>query len=435
MITNRAFLGCGFFAIFFVNSGISAIAVPYYQMVLGVDPFLLGAIFALPILLSAIISPWAGRVIDTHFNTVKARSRLIIASGWSCATTFGLIWMVPIDKHVYFTFVYLLSFFLLFFVAATFLTVVVRSLAYRSSERSEDITSVMGYTTIFEKVGSLVYFWMFPLAQSTLFTSLTMGVRFVGWFVAIVLIGILSHLAGYLCRSSQFIKSTYKTGVHGGELHESFAQPLNVLLVITVVQFGLIGSCVHMDFYVLVYYVSQGDIADGAFWKGVVSTAYAAFGLLSIPIVVRAANQFGHKSTLVAIYSINVANGVAKWWLYQPGMEYWLILDALLGVWVWTAMGALIPALLAKICHQNQSVTGFFPDAFVIARHNKAMKSGIVIALLSTGILVNLTGFDANLNQAQSEETVEALRLILSVGSALFSLVILILLRSFRLRL
>lgn len=65
MLKHKVALGSGFFAIFFVGHGIGALAIPYYQMTLGVDPFLLGLVLTIPVFFSALISPWAATVIDT----------------------------------------------------------------------------------------------------------------------------------------------------------------------------------------------------------------------------------------------------------------------------------------------------------------------------------------------------------------------------------
>lgn len=48
-------LGLGFFAIFFANQGIGILAIPFYQMTLAVDPFLLSLAMTIPVLLASFI--------------------------------------------------------------------------------------------------------------------------------------------------------------------------------------------------------------------------------------------------------------------------------------------------------------------------------------------------------------------------------------------
>ena len=41
LIKQKVLLGIGFLGIFFSHQGIGILAIPYYQMTLGVDPFFL----------------------------------------------------------------------------------------------------------------------------------------------------------------------------------------------------------------------------------------------------------------------------------------------------------------------------------------------------------------------------------------------------------
>ncbi|WP_051235226.1 MFS transporter [Marinimicrobium agarilyticum] len=430
MVTNqRVVLGAGFFAIFFTSHGIGALAIPYYQMTLGVDPFYLGIVLTLPVLLSALISPWAGAVIERYQISGVRRKLFILISAWLCAFSFGAIWMAPRSWNSDLIVLYLLLSSALFFVAATFLTISVRCLAYEASSDSREITHVMGYTTVFEKLGSIFYYWMFPIAQWSLFQNVHQGIRYVGWIVAIGLIGGLASIAGLFGRAplSQSKPSQLPPEKSSSEpvtrpLLPVYQRQLNLLLVLVGLQFGVVGLCVSMDFYVLVYYVGAGDIASGANWKGVLSTAYALVGLLTIPVLVKASDHFGKKRTLAAVYLISAIGGGAKWFIYQPGNEYWLVLDAFLGAWIWTAMSTIVPSLLADLCYLNRQKTGEFHDGVVVARHNWAMNLSLVFAFLLSGLVLKAIGFESTERGDQPEGTLYFMRALLSVGSVVFSL-------------
>lgn len=417
-------LGAGFFSIFFVNHGISALAIPYYQMTLGMDPFVLGLVMTLPILLSALISPWVGYVIERHQTTIRRRKFFILISGWISAACYATIWMAPASWDGSKVIIYLLVTSLLFFFAAAFLTITVRCLAYEVGIDRQEQTSVMGYTAIFEKIGSALYYWIFPLAQSSFFQTTHQGIRYICWFVAVVLIGVFSSLAGLYAKTPLALKSPEAKVVtlKHVALVEPYQNQFNWLLGLVALQVGVIGLCVSMDFYVLVYYVSAGDIHEGANWKGVLSAAYALFSLLSIPLVVRASNRFGKKLTLKAIYILSAFGGVAKWFIYTPGNEYLLIVDAFLGAWIWTAMSVIIPSMLADLCYLNWQKTGTYRDSTVVARHNWALNLSLVFAMLLSGLALNIIGFDAAAGQDQSPVTITAMRSILSIGSVAFSL-------------
>lgn len=432
MVTNqRVVLGAGFFAIFFTSHGIGALAIPYYQMTLGVDPFYLGIVLTLPVLLSALISPWAGTMIERYQTNGFRRKLFILVSAWLCAFSFGSIWMAPLSWNSDLIVLYLLLSSAVFFVAATFLTISVRCLAYEASSDSRELTHVMGYTTVFEKLGSIFYYWMFPIAQWSLFQNVHQGIRYIGWLVAIGLIGCLASIAGLFGRAPLNQTAPHRDRTQpesdGAKpairpLLPMYQRQLNLLLALVALQFGVIGLCVSMDFYVLVYYVGAGDIASGATWKGVLSTAYALIGLLTIPVLVKASDRFGKKRTLAAVYLISAFGGAAKWFIYTPGNEYWLVLDAFLGAWIWTAMSTIVPSLLADLCYLNRQKTGEFHDGVVVARHNWAMNLSLVFAFLLSGLVLKAIGFDSADRGDQPEGTLYFMRALLSAGSVIFSL-------------
>ncbi|MCF2949584.1 MFS transporter [Paraglaciecola aquimarina] len=420
-------LGSGFFAAFFVNNGLAAIAIPYYQMILAVDPFLLGVIFTFPVLFSAFLSPTFGQLIDNRFSSSSSRAKLIVFTGWFSAISFSSVWLVPTHWQTSHTLIYLFISSLLFFTSSTILTIAVRTLAFRSVNKPSDINSVMSYTNIFEKFGSLIYFWTFPISQSALLNSKGFGIRYVGCFVGFALIGVLSTISGNFAKyikTHQAIQPPLAPQT-SGHLATALKTPLYILLAITFLQFGLIGSAIFFDFYLIVYDMFNGEISKGAFWKGVLSTAYALVGLISIPILKRIADRWGKKTTLVLVYWLNLVNAIAKYWLFQTGNEYFLIFDAILGAWVWTAMGTLIPGILLDLCRHNQTQTGKAQEAYMLSKQNQALNFGIVFAFLSSGLLLNLIGFNAHLGQFQSEATLSLMRWVLVLGSASVSLVIL----------
>lgn len=175
-------LGGGYFAIFFVSHGIGTLAIPFYQMTLGIVPLLLGFVLTIPVLMSALISPWVASVIDKLARVKHSQRVMLISSGWMCALSYAAMWAVPENWSVDQSIGYLLACSLVFYFFATFMTVIMRCQAMEATSDTLGITSIMGFTSIFEKLGSIMYFWLFPLAQSKLFSSLAVGMKTIGLY-------------------------------------------------------------------------------------------------------------------------------------------------------------------------------------------------------------------------------------------------------------
>ncbi|AWB69164.1 sodium:melibiose symporter (plasmid) [Saccharobesus litoralis] len=424
-LRHKIAIGSGFFALFFVGHGIGALAIPYYQMILGVDPFYLGIILTLPILISALLSPRIGLNI-MRLGQAGISNRLgILAFGWGAALSFGLLWTVPVAWSLNAKLIYLLVVSVVFSLCATYLTIYIRSIAYNLADSAQNATHVMGFTSIFEKLGSIIYFWLFPMAQLSLFADIHMGMQWVGWLTSIGLIGGLATVAAILSDDLLLkpchAKQTEPQKINTPQLSPSLHKRLIILLILLFIQCGLIGFCISFDFYILVYFVDNGDIGQGAFWKGVLSSAYAILGLISIPIVIHCVKRFGKLACLRAIYVISIVGGASKWFIYAPGNQNWLVLDALLGVWIWTAVSAVIPALLADICIEHKAKTQQKIEAFIASRQHFILQVSAVFAFLVSGLTLNSIGFDAANGIEQSTDALWLMRVILAAGSVIFS--------------
>lgn len=429
-------LATGYLAFFFANQSINALAIPYYQMTIGIDPFLLGLVMTLPIIISAQISPTVGHWSDNLNSRWGRRKPFILLSGWLAGLLFGCLWMAPSHWSENTILIYLSAISILFYIAATFLTINVKCIAYEAGNNSYQTTLIMSYTTIFERIGSTLHFWLFPLAQLPIWTNIFVGIQYVGWIVGIGIIGLFSSLTAYLSEEKKENKHSQTPplkSIHTAKpiQNKNIKIALYILLSLTIIKLGAVTICSSLDFYLLVYYVKAGDVAAGAYWKGILSSCFAIFGLILIPVVTHFSLKFGKINTLIGIYLLSAFGGIAKWFIYIPGREWSIIIDAMLGAASWVAISAIIPAMLADLADKNKQITGNNQEGYFVSAHNKIVNLSIVTAIIGTGVLLNLIGFDANLKQPQNEQTILSMRLILSVGTCIFSLIPILIIKKY----
>lgn len=117
---------------------------------------------------------------------------------------------------------------------------------------------------------------------------------------------------------------------------------------------------------------------------------------------------------------------VIKWFIYTPAGGDFILLDALIGAAIWSAIATLVPSLLTQI---NRGQKGRFSD--VVAKHHIVINFSLVFALVTSGAMLNLIGFDAS-NEVQTEQTITLMRFILSLGSFIATALALIILVKFR---
>ncbi|MCA0900813.1 MFS transporter [Microbulbifer agarilyticus] len=419
-------LGVGFFCLFFIEKTSDILAVPFYQMTLGVDPFLFGVALTIPIVFSSFLSPWVGHFSDNLQNRFGRRKPLIFISAWCLALLFGLMWMVPAHWAAEQQLVYFFCVSLLFYFAAQFYSVPLTSLSYEMSRDDHQRIKVMEINSYFIKLASLGTQWLYPLASLALFGSVFFGIKVVGWAVAILVIGLLGMLPALLVKE-QPRKLGPQRGTRLSVLASSrsiLAVPLMRLIVVLVImQVGLVAYAAKMDYYVLVYYMFGGDIAEGAVWKAVLSMGFAIAAAVYIPLVSMLSRKLGKLSALQVIFLMNALGGVAKWFIYMPGVTWFLLLDPILCSAIWSSMTVIIPALVAQASDDDARATSVQREGGFAGMHHWVVTMSVIFTILLAGATLNWIGFDAKQGGEQAIDTLLSMKTILVLGTTVPSLV------------
>lgn len=409
---------------YFVNQGIHILAIPVYQMNLGVDPFLLGLAMTLPMVLAANFGPWVGHRSDTFQSSMGRRRPFILISAWLLAISYGCIWMVSPEWNTAIQLIYFSFWCCLFYFFALFFTLPLTSLAYECSDDSGIREQALGFTAYFLKLGSLLYQWIYPLSQAAIFSSVFVGIRTVGWGLGLLVFGVLGSLPALFCKERSLT-------LHNASLPtQSWLKKLAVIrdnrsfalvLLLLISQMGGTALSATMDYYLLVYFMAFGDIAEGATAKALLSSAYALASIVWVPIILWGASKFGKLKTLEWICILNFLGGLLKFVLYRPEQGYWFLFDAVLCSAIWSAMVVIVPALISDISHRDsleskQNQTGLF-----VAVHTWVLTMCTVAVLLLSGLSLNMMGFDATLGPAQSDSSIMLMRVMLALGTTLSS--------------
>jgi len=425
-------LGLGFFALFFANHGIGILAIPYYQMTLAIDPFLLSLAMTIPVLMASMAGPWVGYISDNCKSRFGRRRPFIFISAWVSAISFGLIWMVPEDWSELAQLIYFFALSCLFNLASIFLIVPTTCLSYEMTSDPKQRTQIMGLTTYFLRFASLIYHWVFPLTQLALFSSVFVGIRYVGWGLGLFFIGLIGMLPALFIKEKSIRpqprvvkKASLKVNLQSVLNYN----PLLILFLICIMQVCGAAFAASFDYYLIVYYLYDGDLTQGSVLKGGLSSAHAVLGALSAVAIAFYAQKWGKKETLKWIFILTAIGGVAKWFIFNPSYPWLVLLDAVLCAPVWSAMTIIIPAMVADLADIDQAKTGHRREGIFVALHNWVNNFSGAGAIVLAGLSLNLIGFNAQLGAFQSQQSILSMRLILVLGTVFFALICLILLR------
>ncbi|WAJ71815.1 MFS transporter [Catenovulum adriaticum] len=423
---EKVAIGSGYLAIFFAGHSINALTTPYYQMTRALDPLLLAIALTLPLIISAAISSQVAIISDKIKFKWGSRRQLILLSGWVAGISFSSLWIFPESWGDTTLLMMLCLVASVFYISSCFFSINIKCVTFETRSDNYQRTLVLAFASVFERIGSLVYFWLYPLAKLPIWQSVYTGVQVVGSAVGLLLIAGFATIFAFLCQEktdkTPHFQQLKQAKLTFSNLTPDIKKALTIILALVILKFGATSVCSSFDYYLLVYYVNYGDIEAGSHWKGILSTSFALFGILLTPVIAYLVNAYGKISILKFIYVISSVAGAAKWFIYTPESEWLIILDALLNASSWVAMSVIIPALLADLSAIHHKASGYQNTSYFVSQHNKVLQFSLVIALIGSGTLLNLIGFDASSGTAQTESSLFFMRLILSVGSILFSL-------------
>ncbi len=418
-------VGTGGLPIMFGQLSVKAMAAPVYQMMLGVNPTWLGVVLAAPRLWDAFIDPLMGNWSDNARTRWGRRRPFIAVGAITMALAYGAIWMVSPEWSERGKLGWLLGTTLVFYTCYAVYSVPYQSLTYEMSPDYDERTRVMGHTSFWYKFGEVFYQWVIPATQLAIFATPLIGVKVINWVVGIVVLGFIGIIPALYGRERYFRRAAAQPRVAFWPALRAALGSKAVVILMLLTGLKLVANMFgsSMDYYLLVYYMFGGDIAEGSLWKSINSTAYALVGFASIPLLAWMSRRYGKKATMIAIYTLVVVAGVGKWFLYTPGIGWWLLIDPLLSGPILVAITMVLPSMMADVCDEDELEHGQRREGMFGAVFMWIQKTGVAIAYLGTFVSLDLVGFDSKLGGRQSPETFLWMRGLLAGATSLTALV------------
>ncbi|MBN1765376.1 MAG: MFS transporter [Sedimentisphaerales bacterium] len=434
-------LGAGSFTALFGYVGVSMLAFPVYNMILGVNTALLGMALMIPRLWDAFTDPVMGQISDNYHSKWGRRRPFIICGAVLMGIIYGLIWIVPSEWNEVSKITYFIIAQILFFSCYTVFSVPYNALTYEMTPDYNERTRVMAYTAFFHKAGEFLYQWTIPIAaifSLHLFASKDVnlpGIRIVAWLIGLVIMSGIGVLPGVFVKERFQKKTEHQQKVR---LIESISQAFSnkaFLILVTIIVLNTLSGVLAMgiDHYILIYYMGDGDITLGSVWKALLSSGYAVVGFAAIPVIAWLAKLFSKKGALYFVYSLMVFGGIMKWFIFQPGHHIYninlgftilkfdpiILIDPLLCGPMWVAVKIMLASMMADICDDDELRHKKRREGMFGAVFSWIEKSAVSLSYFGTGLALSLSGFNNELGGNQAPETFTTMRLFLAGAPAI----------------
>jgi len=410
----------------FVNN-LQAAALPAMMVILnlglGMNPFLVGLIAAIPRAFDAISDPMVGYISDhTHTRWGRRRPYILVGALLS-GLVFALMWQLPEGRTETFYFWVFLGASILFFLTYTLYATPFVAFGY---EMTADYHERTRLHTFANSVGQLVWLgvpWFYAImANEYLFRDTVHGARTLAIAVGVA-VAVLGIVPAIVCRERHAPVPTAggKQGVLANTLE--FLEGISItfkcgpfvkICAATFLVFNGYQLGISFSLYVMIYYVYGGDDSRAGELLGWFGTLTAAATLVVILVTGWLATRIGKRRTFIITISISLVGYALKWVGYSPEHPYWLLYAAPFVAFGVGSLFTLMGSMISDVCDYDELRTRQRREGVFGAIYWWMVKIGMALAGLLTGIMLNASGFAVEL-VAQPERTLFLLR-VFDVG-------------------
>ncbi len=164
-------------------------------------------------------------------------------------------------------------------------------------------------------------------------------------------------------------------------------------------------------FFIIIFYLFNGDtVAAGGWpaWFGTVSAMATA--LLVIPVVTFISTRLGKRNAFIIATLISMGGYALKWWGFSPGHPFLMFMPIPLLSFGIGGLFTLMMSMTADVCDLDELNNGTRREGTFGAVYWWMVKLGTAMALLTSGAVLNLVGFDvdATVTDCRNHDKAEA---------------------------
>ena len=396
-------------------------ANPILNIGLGVSPALVSVALSVPRIWDAFTDPLMGKISDNFRSKMGRRRPFILLGGILTGLSFALIWMLPHGWSQMATFSLFMVYMLIFYTCFTVFIVPYLALGFEMSPDYNERTTLMSYRSFFSLVGGIIMQWIYWGCTRPCFSDTVQGMKVVGSIIGgfVILTSIVTAL---FCR-----ERAPQVKTEGPKKKISFYESISVawkvnpfIRVISVCVLIIVGqlSIMNLGMYLNIYYVCQGSQEFAGRLQGVIGSGYMLSSLFIIPAVAWCSNRFGKKTTLRGLMLMGTAGSLLSWVLINPDYPYLQVVGLFLGGPAVTGLWIVAPSMIADVCDWDEWKNGLRREGAFGAVYGWFTKIGSTLALMVSGLVLVLTGFNADLGVDQTPGTILGMRALVALVPA-----------------
>ncbi len=396
----------------FMNNSLNMLAMPIYNMALGVPATVIGWAMGIPRLWDAFSDPLMGHISDNSRLRWGRRRPFIFLGTLLCTIFFALMWMPPTGLSIKALGHYFLILALCYYTAYTIFSVPWISLGLELTPDYNERTRVQAWRSFFNNVGGLLVASMWWLSF-----KLGGGDQMRGLRIETLILGSIILISGLV--PAFFAKErVHEKGKPKVKLIPGFVTTIknrSFLLLAGLTLTVIIGIYLTGPFeaYLLSCHVyNNQEQASRLHMIG--NWFYQILSLLLIPLISFIATRIGKKQTLMIGIGLAILSYLVTWVAYTPRYPYLFLVCKLFAAPGLACVWILTNAMLADVCDEDELETGHRREGMYTAVYGWLVKLGYSFVFILCGYMATFSGYDPILKSEQPAAVIFKMRLLLT---------------------
>ena len=401
----------------------------------GFPVWMVGVLTFAPRLLDFIIDPIMGFITDNTRSKWGRRRHYVFIGSLILGISFLLMWQIHKENGITFNFFYFLFFKLCLYIGLTIFSIPFVAMGYEMSDDFHERTQIMAISQWIGQWAWVIvpWFWII-IYDKDWFVTPESGARTLSVWVAIICMFFAMVPAFFIKAKSTMHETSFKSisllnlkGIFRNLLHE-FKEAFKIkdfrrLCYSTFFTFNAFNTVAQFTFFIIVYYLFNGNKEDGGIWAAVFGSGGALVTtFIVIPVVVKMSKMIGKKKAFLLSQGISIFGYILLFFLFVPGKP-WLFLIAL--PFFSFGIGGLFTTMMsmtADVCDVDELGYGQRREGIFGAIYWWVVKLGFAFAGLLSYLILAAIDFNGN-SLTQTPETIFWLRFFFSVVPILGTLV------------
>ncbi len=387
-------------------------------LALKMDPLLAGLLAAIPRLLDALTDPVMGYISDNTRSKWGRRKPYIFLGSVMTGVSFMVMWQLYPENSQSYNFFYFLSMSVVFYIGYTIFATPLIGLGYEMTPDYNERTRLMAVSQWMGQMAWMIapWFWVIIYNQS-LYDTAPEGARNLSIWVGALCIA-LGVMPAFFCKEMKLPDSHVESKLSMKDLAANSREfiigikqtlscrPFLKLCGATFLIFNGFQTIAQFAFFIIIFYLFNGDTNAAGYWPawfGTISAVATAF--LVIPIITYISTKVGKKNAFIIATLISLVGYTLKWWGFNPSNPWLMFIPIPLMSFGIGGLFTLMMSMTADVCDLDELNNGTRREGTFGAVYWWMVKLGTAFALVTSGAVLNIVGFD----QKATVQTIESL--------------------------